>query len=862
MNKFQPARVLGVLGIAVSSLAFAQNYQTMPIASGFNEDVIANGTGPALSSTSAILDGDSFAFVARDFLATATSTPITYGVPTNGIINSVVTSTPGLSYQLADLNSPNSLKLSNANLTGTVTFATPKQAIKLYMLSTSGSALSTLTITVNFSDGTTQQATGVSIPDWYNGTNFAIQGLGRINRNTNDLEPAGGTNPRMYQSAINIDAANQTKFIQSVTITKTNTTVNGYPNIFAFSADAYSDCLPPTLNAVGTLTQNTADVSWTPATGTTATTYQIYYSTTNTAPTSASTPNLTGITGNSTTIPGLTPNTIYYYWVRANCSTATAQSAWSFSGTFKTLCGPVTSLSENFDSYGTGNIVPDCWVRNFVNGTMSISTTTPASGTRNIYQTNTSAQTPSTVVLPEFSNINAGTHWLRFKARVTVPSGTLNVGYVTNPTDASTFTLLQALTINNSAYTSPDAEYGVVVPATVPANARLAIRNTADGKLYYWDDVYWEPKPSCFAPSGLSSSNVQAYSATISWIAPSTAPASGYEYYYSTTNTAPTATTVPLGTSTTLTAPLNGLASATNYFVWVRSACSTIDKSTWYGPVTFTTACATFTAPFTQTFDNGTIPNCWTNANPSSTNIYLLWMFSGSAGYGASLANNGRPAGTYAWVDASVPYTGAGTNTIYLTTPQISLAGLSSPYISFEWFKNHSTSATTTVTPSTYDDNNLTVEVNDGNGWVTFFSEKSNANTWRTVGIDLPASYVGATIQVRFNVNKNVNGNSYFYDDVLLDNIEVKQNPTLSTNDVVGAKKAVKVYPNPFNDIINISEFKDIKSIRVSDVSGRTLKTIENPEAQINLSNLNAGLYILNLQFKDGSQKSVKVIKK
>lgn len=57
MNKFQPARVLGVLGIAVSSLAFAQNYQTMPIASGLNADVIANGVGPSMASTSTDVDG-------------------------------------------------------------------------------------------------------------------------------------------------------------------------------------------------------------------------------------------------------------------------------------------------------------------------------------------------------------------------------------------------------------------------------------------------------------------------------------------------------------------------------------------------------------------------------------------------------------------------------------------------------------------------------------------------------------------------------------------------------------------------------------------------------------------------------------
>ncbi len=159
MKKHQPALLLGALGIFTSSLALAQNYQTMPIQSGFNEDVIANGIGSALSSTTNILDGDSYVYVAKNFQANSTSTPITYGVPIDGIINSVVASTPGLSYQLGNLSQSNSLRLSNANLTGTMVFTSPIAATKLYMLSTSGSALSTLSVTVNFTDGTTQQFT-------------------------------------------------------------------------------------------------------------------------------------------------------------------------------------------------------------------------------------------------------------------------------------------------------------------------------------------------------------------------------------------------------------------------------------------------------------------------------------------------------------------------------------------------------------------------------------------------------------------------------------------------------------------------------------------------------------------------------
>ncbi len=82
-------------------------------------------------------------------------------------------------------------------------------------------------------------------------------------------------------------------------------------------------------------------------------------------------------------INGLASNTTYYVWVRSVCSTSD-KSSWVAAPSFKTLCGSFTSMFENFDSYTTGNIVPDCWERIITtNGTQTISTTTPASGTRN-----------------------------------------------------------------------------------------------------------------------------------------------------------------------------------------------------------------------------------------------------------------------------------------------------------------------------------------------------------------------------------------------------------------------------------------------------------------------------------------------
>ncbi|KMQ65730.1 hypothetical protein ACM46_07650 [Chryseobacterium angstadtii] len=415
-----PLRVLPGIALLAASLMGAQNFQTMPVQSGYTADVIANDVGSALSSTTEDVDGVSFAFVARDFKLTASSTALTYGLPANGIINSAVASTPGLSFKLGDLYGNNSLKISSntaGSNTGTLSFVTPVSAFKVYMLSTGGSGACTVNVTVNFTDNTSQVFSGVSISDWYGGSSYAIQGIGRINRTNNTLEP-NSTNPRLYQTALNIDAANQTKAIQSISVAKVSGT--GIANIFAFSADVYTDCVAPTLQPVGTVTSSSAQVSWTVPASVQAASYDIYYSTSNTAPTATTTPNHPGVTGTSFTIPGLSPSTVYYYWVRSNCSTATAQSGWSFSGTFTTLCGTIVpSYTNNFASFpGT------CWAAGLSGGTPAtgpsgttaywgaggfLGTGSSGSATINLYSTNRAGWLKTSAF-----NLSAGSYRVKF----------------------------------------------------------------------------------------------------------------------------------------------------------------------------------------------------------------------------------------------------------------------------------------------------------------------------------------------------------------------------------------------------------------------------------------------------------------
>lgn len=343
-------RKLHVLVCAIGTLFFtgmkAQEYQQLTFTSGLNADVIANGVGSAMTSTTVGVDNANFAFVSNDFQATSSSVAPSYGLNATGIVNSLVTT--GLSYQIASFTGNNVLRLPLQNNSGTLAISNGVSATKLYLLLTSGSGISTMTGTITFTDNTTQLISTSTVPDWYNSTTLpvAASGFGRVNRANNVLENNTG-NPRMYQLEVAIQPANQTKVISSIQLTKTSI-AEGVINLFAITAQVLPTCPSPSgLSSVTTATSGI--ITWTPpvvAPGA-GYDYDYYYSTSSTAPTASSTPSGTVAAGtNSVTLNNLPTGQQQYFWVRSNCS-ETDKGAW-VATTFTT--GQVTAV------YTLGNI--------------------------------------------------------------------------------------------------------------------------------------------------------------------------------------------------------------------------------------------------------------------------------------------------------------------------------------------------------------------------------------------------------------------------------------------------------------------------------------------------------------------------
>ncbi|KXH81486.1 fibronectin type III domain-containing protein [Chryseobacterium kwangjuense] len=84
----------------------------------------------------------------------------------------------------------------------------------------------------------------------------------------------------------------------------------------------------------------------------------------------------------------------------------------------------------------------------------------------------------------------------------------------------------------------------------------------------------------------------------------------------------------------------------------------------------------------------------------------------------------------------------------------------------------------------------------------------------------------------------------------------------LATSETSSVKNDLKAYPNPFHDVLNISDISKVKSISIVDLAGRVVKTIDNPSSALQLGDLKQGMYLVTLNLKDGSKQTIKAIKK
>jgi hypothetical protein len=136
-----------------------------------------------------------------------------------------------------------------------------------------------------------------------------------------------------------------------------------------------------------------------------------------------------------------------------------------------------------------------------------------------------------------------------------------------------------------------------------------------------------------------------------------------------------------------------------------------------------------------------------------------------------------------------------------------------------------------------------------------FNSSKSDASTnnFTTSTIDFTATGTKVVIYVR--ASAAINSDT----EVFYDNISLIEKATASTKDVFAAN--FSVFPNPANDVLNISSVKTIEKAEIYNLIGKkVISTTRLTNNSINISSLAKGVYILKLVSGDvvGTRKIIK----
>lgn len=371
-----------------------------------------------------------------------------------------------------------------------------------------------------------------------------------------------------------------------------------------FSISAIPSCGEPVSLSVDGITSTTAVLNWNAPTLGTPVGYDWIVVARDAG--SAAIPVASGTSATtSATVTLLTPATDYDFYVKSDCGGEV--STWSIRGMFRTECEIVTEFAENFDIVTTPAL-PSCWLKVGTGGSVSTQTSSHLSSPNCLYLYSSGSSSIATVAMPSISNAGANTHYLKFNARANYSTGAvLEVGYLTDPTDPSSFVLLSS---NELTLTYQEFE---VFPGTAPGTSeRLAFRAShLPAFSLLVDNVEWVEMPSCLKPTNIQFSNVLTDAVTLEWTENNTATEWTLKYGVTGFDPATEGTDV---TATTNPYDLGSLTAATTYDVYVKSNCSASDESFWSNKLTFTTACNPSVGTWTENFDGVTTPNlpvCW-----------------------------------------------------------------------------------------------------------------------------------------------------------------------------------------------------------------------------------------------------------
>lgn len=352
---------------------------------------------------------------------------------------------------------------------------------------------------------------------------------------------------------------------------------------------------------------------------------------------------------------------------------------------------------------------------------------------------------------------------------------------------------------------------------------------TYDKFVFDIENVEVKAIPTCPAPTNLTVSQVTTSSATIGWTSNSDATLFIIEY-------GPVGFTP--GTGTMMEASVNpttieDLEPGTVYDVYVTAFCGTNDLSDPAGPKVVQTECLAVTAfPFFEGFEDDTFGTCWTNQAVSGPNV---WQIVDSNQNGTITPRTGNGMAQFFTDNIN-------QNVARLITPPLDLTAVESPQLTFYYANVNWV--------GDIDELRVYYRTAPGGEWTLLGTYTDEMTAWTEVNLELPNPT--STYSIAFE-STSFWARGFDIDDITVDG--ALATPSLDANHF-------KYYPNPVADVLNLEYNESISKVEVYNMIGQLVvaKNVDASQAQINLSNLNAGTYVVKV-FSGNQMNTLKVMK-
>lgn len=339
-------------------------------------------------------------------------------------------------------------------------------------------------------------------------------------------------------------------------------------------------------------------------------------------------------------ISNLIGNTNYEVKIRTVCVPG-LNSNWSPVLSFTTPCSTISA--GYYTSFEETSYVNPCWKKlETISNQISIvqgvynndpSTIAPQSGIRELKMQNN--HDSPILITPQILDLSSDKR-IRFSMfcnGYSLVESSLLIGTMTDPTDASTFSLIETIAPNQMNDLS-DAyfpirwkEYIINFNNYIGTGNYLALKhsNTSfNADAFFIDDFYYETKPSCVQPINQKSYNEKYNEVTLSWDQLLNINATEFQIEYGVSGFVQGTGTI-LNTTSSPFVVTNIALDNTKYDYYIRSKCGS-EYSNWTKKQSFQTKCIGVNAGYTTNFDNQNTnafdQQCWSRITPYVSSSY------------------------------------------------------------------------------------------------------------------------------------------------------------------------------------------------------------------------------------------------